>query len=176
MAASVRSGGSHPRGLGPASRQTYAHPSTAAWSSVLRMERTWDGLPVAPEKPFASCVVVWRDGTRGREYLLLHRHHEGPEYEGDWAWTPPSGARQPRETPDEAAGRELLEETGLTLPLERLESPNDEVALYVARAPSDAQIVLDVEHDRFEWLPRDEAVGRCLPARVGACITRAAAR
>src|SRR6266542_2869142 len=151
MAASVRSGGSHPRGLGPASRQTYAHPSTAAWSSVLRMERTWDGLPVAPEKPFASCVVVWRDGTRGREYLLLHRHHEGPEYEGDWAWTPPSGARQPRETPDE-------------------------VALYVARAPSDAQIVLDVEHDRFEWLPRDEAVGRCLPARVGACITRAAAR
>jgi len=26
------------------------------------MEATWDGLPVAREPPYASCVVVWREG------------------------------------------------------------------------------------------------------------------
>ena len=32
------------------------------------------------------------------EFLLLHRVAPGgPDYEGEWAWTPPAGARQPRE-------------------------------------------------------------------------------
>ncbi|MBA3330077.1 MAG: hypothetical protein H0T39_04240, partial [Actinobacteria bacterium] len=63
------------------------------------METTWDGLPVARERPYACCVVVWREGERGREFLLLHRMAPGGAgFEGDWAWTPPSGARQPGET------------------------------------------------------------------------------
>jgi 8-oxo-dGTP pyrophosphatase MutT (NUDIX family) len=142
------------------------------------VERTWDGLPVAPEKPYASCVVVWRDSAGGgREFLLLHRAHEGPSYAGDWAWTPPSGARLPGETPAHAAARELQEETGLALDIQSAEgaAPSDAVALFVARAPHDAAVRLDPEHDRFVWSTEEEAVAKCLPAEVGACIANASA-
>ncbi len=142
------------------------------------METTWDGLPVARERPYACCVVVWRGGERGREFLLLHRLAPGgPGFEGDWGWTPPSGARQPGETPDAAAARELHEETDLILPLTPVPeaAPPEDVALYVAQAPPDAEVVVDDEHDRFLWLPLEGAVPKCLPSGVGACLTNASA-
>jgi 8-oxo-dGTP pyrophosphatase MutT (NUDIX family) len=142
------------------------------------METTWDGLPVARERPYACCIVVWREGENGREFLLLHRLAPGgPGFEGEWAWTPPSGARLPGEGPDEAASRELREETGLTLPLTSAvaAAASDDVAVYVAQAPSDAEVVLDEEHDEFVWLSLDEAAARCLPAVVAAGLTSAAA-
>jgi 8-oxo-dGTP pyrophosphatase MutT (NUDIX family) len=133
-----------------------------------RVETTWDGLPVAQDKPWVSAVVVWRQGGEGREFLLLHRHHQGPEHEGDWAWTSPAGARMPGEEPLAAARRELREEIGLELPLAGpLPHLTDDVALFVAEAAADAEIVLDAEHDRYEWVRLDEAVRRCLPAIVG---------
>lgn len=142
------------------------------------MDATWDGLPVAREPPYAACVVVWREGADGRELLILHRLAPGGAgYEGDWAWTPPSGARQPGEPPGAAARRELREETGLALPLRAVSgvtAPGD-LALYVAEAPSGIEIVLDDEHDAFAWLPLEEAARRCLPAEVGASLRRAAA-
>ncbi|HEV2590357.1 MAG TPA: NUDIX domain-containing protein [Gaiellaceae bacterium] len=131
------------------------------------METTWDGLPVADENPHASSVVVWRRSATGCEYLLLHRAHHGPEYEGEWAGTPPSGARQPGETREEAAARELLEEAGLTLAFFPVAHVIDEVALFCAEAPGDEAITLDAEHDAYAWLPLDGAVSRCLPAVVG---------
>jgi 8-oxo-dGTP pyrophosphatase MutT (NUDIX family) len=135
------------------------------------VETTWDGMPVAREKPVAVAVVVWRTGPEGRGYLLLHRHHHGPDYEGDWAWTSPAGARQPGEDPRAAVERELLEETGLRLDIAGpLEHVTDEVALFVARAPVNAVVVIDPEHDRFEWVSRDEAIARCLPAVAGEAI------
>jgi 8-oxo-dGTP pyrophosphatase MutT (NUDIX family) len=139
------------------------------------VETTWDGLPVARKRPFASCVVVWRDGALGREFLVLHRAHFGREFAGDWAWTPPSGARQPGEDPDRAAARELREETGLELPLTRIEPLDEDVALYVAQAPTDVEVALDREHDAFRWLPLDEAASLCLPMRVadGLCDSAA---
>jgi 8-oxo-dGTP pyrophosphatase MutT (NUDIX family) len=142
------------------------------------VETTWDGLPVAPEPPFAACAVVWREAASGREFLVLHRLAPGgPEYEGEWAWTPPSGARFPGEEPYDAARRELLEETGLRLDL--VPAPeatgNEEVALYVAQAATGDAIVLDDEHDRFEWLSLDEALERCLPPVVAEGLARAAA-
>lgn len=140
------------------------------------METTWDGLPVARDKPFASCVVVWRGAPNAREFLVLHRHHGGPDREGDWAWTAPSGARQPGETPEEAARRELREETGLELPFAAVGHATDEVALFVAEAPTDALVRLDPEHDRFEWVTFEEAVERCLPAVVGEAFRRVVAR
>jgi 8-oxo-dGTP pyrophosphatase MutT (NUDIX family) len=78
------------------------------------METTWDGLPVAREQPHVCAIVVRRAAQGGREFLVLHRRAPGAKrYEGDSAWTPPSGAPQPAETPDQAAARELPEETGL---------------------------------------------------------------
>jgi 8-oxo-dGTP pyrophosphatase MutT (NUDIX family) len=136
----------------------------------LFVETTWDGLAVAREKPWVSSVVVWRKCETGREFLLLHRHHEGPDYGGDWAWTPPAGARQPGETPDEAAARELHEETGLSVAFTRVDWPTDDLALYVAEAPHDAEVGLDAEHDRFDWTSADEAVRRCLPSQVGTSV------
>jgi 8-oxo-dGTP pyrophosphatase MutT (NUDIX family) len=144
------------------------------WEESLRflgntggVETTWDGLPIAREDPRASSVVVWRRAPSGREYLLLHRHHHGPDYAGDWAWTPPSGARQPGETPEEAAARELLEETGLELPFVPVPPVTEVVALYCAESPAESEVRIDPEHDAFEWLTLDEAVARCLPAIVG---------
>jgi 8-oxo-dGTP pyrophosphatase MutT (NUDIX family) len=138
------------------------------------VETTWDGLPVARERPYACCVVVWREGTAGREFLVLHRAHFGPDFAGDWAWTPPSGARQPGEDPAAAATRELREETGLELPLARVESPNPDIALYVAEAPAAAEVALDPEHDAHRWLPLDAAAGLCLPATVADGLRAAA--
>jgi 8-oxo-dGTP pyrophosphatase MutT (NUDIX family) len=142
------------------------------------METTWDGLPVARERPFACAIVVWRKADGRREFLLLHRVAPGgPGFEGEWAWTPPSGARQPGETPDAAAERELLEEIGLVLPLTPLRdrSATEDVALYVAEAPADAQLVLDDEHDEFRWLPLEDALPLCLPQVVADGLANAAA-
>ena len=130
---------------------------------------------MACERPYASCVVVWRDGATGREFLVLHRAHFGPDFAGEWAWTPPSGARQPREHPDAAAVRELREETTLELRLARIESPNPDIALYVANAPREAEVVLDSEHDAHRWLRLDDAAALCLPATVAEGLRAAAA-
>jgi 8-oxo-dGTP pyrophosphatase MutT (NUDIX family) len=125
---------------------------------------TWDGLPVAPDEPHGAAILARRSG----EYLLLHRAHHGPGYQGDWAWTPPSGSRQPGESVLSAAVRELAEETAF------LAAPADLRALDVSGpwahfgldVPMDARPKLDAEHDRFEWLPPLEAIARCKPALV----------
>ena len=142
------------------------------------METTWDGLAVARERPYACCVVVWREVEGRREFLLLHRLAPGGAgYEGEWAWTPPSGARQPGEEPEAAARRELEEEIGLALPLSPLPdaTASEDVALYVAQAPPNAEVVLDDEHDRFLWLPLEEALPKCLPPVVASGLSNAAA-
>jgi 8-oxo-dGTP pyrophosphatase MutT (NUDIX family) len=126
--------------------------------------RTWDDRPISREKPYGATVVV----RRGDEVLLLHRAHEGPDYDGDWAWTPPSGARLPGESLDECARRELLEEAGLELHLRRVPSAHDDWTLWVADAPVDAEVRLDDEHDAYLWLPVDDAAALCKPERVAA--------
>jgi 8-oxo-dGTP pyrophosphatase MutT (NUDIX family) len=132
---------------------------------------TWDGTEVARDKPYGCSVVVWRAAPGGREYLVLHRRHAGPpEYEGDWAWTPPSGARQPDEPVEDAARRELREETGLDLEIAPTEVGAEDWAVFATEAPVDAEVVLDDEHDRFRWVTAAEAVGLCLPASVGESV------
>jgi hypothetical protein len=51
---------------------------------------TWKRESIAPHPPFGATIVVWRELSDTREFLLLHRAHIGPDYEGEWAWTPPS--------------------------------------------------------------------------------------
>lgn len=56
---------------------------------------------------------LWRNGSRlcyrqtesQAEFLVLHRAHSGPDYEGDWAWTPPAVARQAGEEIDACAAK-----------------------------------------------------------------------
>lgn len=137
--------------------------------------RTWDGQPIAPESPFGATVVVYRRMDAGVEYLLLHRAHEGPEYEGDWAWTPPSGARHPGEPIDGCAARELFEEAGLRADIRMVSAATAEWAVFVAEVPADALFTLhDVEHDRFEWVWIDEALARCKPRTVADGVALAA--
>lgn len=146
--------------------------------------RTWDGLEIATDNPIGCTVVVRRPGACGEpEYLLLHRAHHGPDYAGDWAWTPPSGCRQPGEPVYTAALRELVEETGLAgqrpwaVDLAR-SAGNGEPARWAAFAvdvPRDISVELtDPEHDRFEWVSASAAAERLSPAVVATTVAKAA--
>lgn len=140
------------------------------------LERTWDGLPVSPEPPYGAAVVVYRRQGDGVVYLILHRAHHGPAYEGDWAWGPPAGARLPGEPVEACARRELREETGLDLPLTAVSGPGESWQVYMAEAPAEVEVRLSPEHDRYAWLPAREAAARCRPPLVAAQIMRVATR
>jgi 8-oxo-dGTP pyrophosphatase MutT (NUDIX family) len=126
---------------------------------------TYDGEPIAEDAPFGATVVVYRRVGDGLELLVLHRAHDGPDHEGDWAWTPPAGARKPGEDLHACARRELKEETGLEVPIRPTALAGDWPA-FAAEVPPGAPVVLDAEHDRFVWLEPGEALARCRPAIV----------
>jgi 8-oxo-dGTP pyrophosphatase MutT (NUDIX family) len=143
------------------------------------LSTTWDGLPISPEAPFGTTIVVYRRiydrGQQAVEFLLLHRAHDGPEFEGEWAWTPPSGSRWPNEPVDDCARRELKEETSLTLAVQALDNEIVSWAIYHAEASADDVVtLLDVEHDRYEWVSLETAIARCLPEVVGEAVQRVA--
>jgi 8-oxo-dGTP pyrophosphatase MutT (NUDIX family) len=131
---------------------------------------TYDGVPVAPDEPYGAAIPVRRTAAADgqHEYLVLHRAHNGPDYAGDWAWTPPSGSRQPGEPVLAAALRELAEETGLAVSAADLRALDlsGEWVRFGLDVPPDTQVRVDAEHDRFEWLPVAEAIARCQPEVV----------
>lgn len=135
------------------------------------MATTWDGLPIEPEWPNGSTVVVHRPDGR---VLLLHRAVNGTDFDGDWAWTPPAGSRQPGEAIVQATLRELAEESGLTgvelVPVDLSGS----WALFTTQVGQDSTVtLLDVEHDRYEWVPPAQAYQRIRPGIVSGDIKRA---
>lgn len=134
---------------------------------------TWDGKPVSPEPPHGVTIIVHRRGPAGLEFLILHRAHNGPDYAGEWAWTPPSGARYPGEDVESCARRELAEETGLALVVSPTAFGASEWIVYTAEAAPDTAVRLSPEHDRFEWLDPVEAARRCQPDEVAEPLRRA---
>ncbi len=130
---------------------------------------------MAADDPNGATIVLYRRGPE-LELLVLHRAGEGPEYEGDWAWTPPAGARLPAELPDEGASRELHEEVGLELvPTHHANCGVEYWWAYSVELPEGAEIILDDEHDRFEWLTPDETAVRCQPEVVSDTVRCVAA-
>ena len=127
---------------------------------------TWDGLPIANENPRGVAVIVYRYRAGGVEILILHRAHHGSDYEGDWAWTPPSGARQPGEAPLAVAQRELAEETGITGEPKLTRAGSGHWFVYGLEIDPETRVNLDAEHDRYEWVSLPEAIRRCQPEAV----------
>ena len=128
--------------------------------------RTWDGHPVSQEPPHGAMIVVYRCRGGAAEFLLLHRRHHGPDYMGDWAWGPPSGARYPGEAIERCAARELEEETQLRLTPRSVAGGSAEWPVFVAEVPAETAISLSPEHDRFVWLSLPEAAALVAPATV----------
>ena len=136
------------------------------------LTHTYDGKPVAQDPPQGATVIVHRRGAQGLELLILRRAHTGPAPDdephdvGDWTWTPPAGCRLPSEPVGLCAQRELLEETGLVLPLRLTAAGSPHWRVFTAIARPDAHVVLDEEHDAYEWVGLAEALRRCRPPLV----------
>ncbi|MEZ4664513.1 MAG: NUDIX domain-containing protein [Caldilineaceae bacterium] len=126
---------------------------------------TWDGQAVSHAEPHGASIIVYRQNGGAVELLILHRAH-ATEPNGDWAWTPPSGARYPDEEPMDCAARELLEETGLRLAIRHIPRDVESWYLYAAEAAPHDEVVLDAEHDQYAWVSVAEAIQRCQPAQV----------
>jgi RimJ/RimL family protein N-acetyltransferase/8-oxo-dGTP pyrophosphatase MutT (NUDIX family) len=164
-----------------------AQPADSKWSHtwdlVCRSEYFFGHAPakgrsgpdqvMAADAPFGASVVVYRRDPELR-ILMLHRSVQGPHYEGDWAWTPPAGARFPAEPIEECACRELSEEIKMEVsPADLTLVDHLEWWTYRLVLPPGVDIVLDEEHDRFEWLAPEEALARCQPEAPRGGLARA---
>jgi 8-oxo-dGTP pyrophosphatase MutT (NUDIX family) len=128
---------------------------------------TWDGEPVSRERPHGAMIVVGSRAPDGWRYLLLHRAHRGADWDGDWAWTPPSGSRKPGEDVSACATRELFEEAGLRVPPRPVVTEDIGWAVFTIEVPWGTEVAADgAEHDRCEWVSFDEVLRRCRPVDV----------
>lgn len=102
--------------------------------------------------PVATAFVV-HEG----EVLLLLRSDDAPTYPGRWSAV--SGVVEPGESPEEAAVREVAEETGLDATVEAAGNPlvveGFEVHPFRLRAQQ-RQVRLDRENQGFAWTAPDE--------------------
>jgi 8-oxo-dGTP pyrophosphatase MutT (NUDIX family) len=172
----VADGGESPRRRGrpPGSSHHLSHDGVVADFGGPEEYTTWDGEAVSRDRPHGATVVVAARSPRGWRYVLLHRGHHGPDWEEDWAWTPPSGSRKPGEDLGACAIRELREETGLRADPRAVLTNDTDWAVFALEIPWGTVIAVDgAEHDRFEWVTYEEACGRCRPAELLATFVTA---
>lgn len=112
-----------------------------------------------PDLVVAAGGVVVRDADGGRtEVLVVHRPHRGD-------WSLPKGKLERGETPEEAALREVEEETGLICELgERLPTVRytdhrgrPKVVHYWMMRPVAGELRACAEVDEFRWVDPEDA-------------------
>jgi 8-oxo-dGTP diphosphatase len=117
---------------------------------------------VTPTAVRAAGGVVIRDGPNGPEVALVHR----PRYDD---WSLPKGKRDPAETDEQCAVREVEEEAGLSCALgpellptayvDRRGRPKV-VRYWLMRVIGSRPFEANDEVDRLAWLTIDEALQR----------------
>ena len=105
----------------------------------------------------AAGGVLWRDRDGVREYAIIHR----PKYDD---WTLPKGKLDPGETHEQAALREVAEETGFSAELgpyigEVRYPHGDSIkrVRYWGMRATDGAFSANDEVDVMHWLPLDQA-------------------
>jgi len=116
------------------------------------------------EKLYSAGIVLFSQENSKIKYLLLHY------CDGHWGF--PKGQIEERETKQQAAHRELYEETGLQVTIkpgfETITSYifNDKtskkvhktVYFFIGQLKEKKEIILSHEHKNFIWLPFDSAL------------------
>ena len=134
-----------------------------------------------PEDTVTGTMIVVVSG-REQCTLLLHRAGLGRGFAGDWAWTPPTGRREPGERVESCAARELREETGLVATPARTPHGTEAFPIFLLEVDEvpEVRIDFDDEYDMFRWVGLDEAAALVAPAAVRepmlACLREVAAR
>ena len=109
----------------------------------------------------ASGGVVVRDGATGPEVLIVHR----PRYDD---WSLPKGKREPGETDEQCAVREVEEETGFRcslgpelLPQKYVDRKGRQkvVRYWLMQSQAERAFVPNKEIDQIRWIPVAEVDG-----------------
>ena len=126
------------------------------------MTRPKPGQKLPLERAVSAGGVVYRRGDRGIEVVLCGRTEDG-------VWGLPKGTPSPGESLEQAAVREVTEETGLRVAIER---KIDSIEYWFARegvryhkfvhhylmVPTGGSTAdHDSEYDRVEWFPAEQA-------------------
>jgi 8-oxo-dGTP diphosphatase len=129
-----------------------------------------------PEVRAGGGVIMRRTGG-GDEVAVIHR----PKYED---WSLPKGKLEPGESWEDAALREVEEETGFRCRLDAELPPNryedrhgrDKLVRYWAMAPEAGEFAPNEEVDELRWLPVGEALDLLTYAHDRTLVEAAAER
>ncbi len=132
--------------------------------------------------------VVYREGPAGREFALLVRHGGKRGSSAD-SWHLPKGTLSREETLEQAAGREIREESGLDVEVgaylgaihSRFTHPRrkhfiEKTTHYFLCQWTGGTAAMDDEHDAVEWKSAPEALALLaqVPKQEGTMLERAA--